>query len=146
MTPTWLNTKPPIFTNSGSTIASYSPVFSRLEFDLGARVSKRMDANSATGVAGFMITDRASKVTIDPEAVAEATKAIWGDLEAATARQITALIGAQTGNKFQGQFEGVSEAVSYGDRTGIRTNQISYNVERATIDATESAAFQLKFY
>ncbi len=144
--PTWLNTKPAIFTNSGSTVAAYSPVFSKLEFDLGATVSKRLDANSTTGVAGFMITDRASKVTIDPEAVAEATNPVWGDLEAATARLITAKIGAQTGNKFQGAFEGVSESVGYGDRSGIRTNSISYMVERATIDAAESAAFQLKFF
>ncbi len=143
---TWLNTKPPVFISSGSTIASYSPVFSRLEFDLGATVSKRLDANSATGVAGFMITDRASKVTIDPESVAEATNPIWGDLEAATARLITGKIGTQAGNKFQGAFEGVSEAVAYGERSGIRTQSISYMVERATIDAAESAAFQLKFY
>lgn len=144
--PTWLNTKPPIFVSSGSTIAAYSPVFQKIDFDLGASVTKRLDANAATGVAGFMITDRASKVTIDPESVAEATNPIWGDLEASTARQITAKIGTQSGNKFQGQFEGVSESVAYGERSGVRTQGISYMVERATIDATEAAAFQLKFF
>ncbi len=90
-----------------------------------------------------MITDRDSKVTIDPESVAESTNPIWGDLEAATARAITGKIGTQTGNKFQLTAEGVSESVGYGDRSGIRTQSISYHVERATLDAAESATLAL---
>jgi hypothetical protein len=148
--PTWLNTKPPIFVNSGSTItsspaATFSPVFQKLDFDYGAKVTKRIDANSGNGVAGFMITDRAPSVTIDPESVAESTHPIYGDLHDATARSIVAKIGSDTGNKFQATFEGVSKTVAQGDRSGIRTSEIAYDIERAQISDAESTAFQLKF-
>lgn len=146
---TWLNTVPPLFTTSGSKIsnggAGFSPVFQSVTFDLGAKVDKREDANSANGVAGFIISDRAPKVTIDPEGVAEASHPIWGDLTAATARTITAALGTATGNKCSLSFVGVSQAVTYGDRVGIRTQHIDYAVERALLSDTPGSELQLKF-
>lgn len=142
---TWLNTKPPIFQNTGSTVDAFSPVFQKLDFDLGNKIDKREDANSANGVAGFIITDRTPKCTIDPESVAEATNPVWGDLTAATSRTITALIGTQAGNKFAAIFKAVSESVAYGDRTGIRTTGINYAIEKALIGDTAGSQFQLKF-
>lgn len=142
----FLNTKPPVFQNSGSTVDSYSPVFSKIEFDLGNQVQRRDDANAATGVRGFLIVGRDSKLSIDPESVAEATCPIWTDLEEAKSRTITAKIGTVGGNKFQGTFTGVSQAVSYGDRSNIRTTPIDYSIERATLSTDAGAEFQLKFY
>lgn len=144
--PTWLDTKPPVFINSGSTVDSYSPVFQKLDFDLGNSIVRRDDGNATTGVRGFLITARDSKCSIDPESVAEATNPVWGDLENATARTITGKIGTQTGNKFQAAFQGVSQAVAYGDRSNIRTTQIDYSIERAAISTAVGGEFQLKFY
>jgi len=144
--PAWLNTKPPVFINSGSTVGSYSPVFQKLEFDLGNQIVTRQDANATTGIRGFMIGDRQAKCSIDPESVAEATHPIWGDLYAATARSIVGKVGTVAGNKFQGTFAGVSEAVAYGDRSGIRTQAINYSIERALISDAISTEFALKFY
>lgn len=144
--PSWLNTKPPIFVNSGSTVDSFTPVFQKIEIDLGAKTTKREDANSSAGVAGFLITDRLSKCTIDPESVAEATSPIWGDLANSTPRTITAAIGTQTGNKFQAALKCLSEAVAYGDRGGIRTQQINYSVERVNLSDVPGSELQLKFF
>lgn len=144
--PTWLNTKPPIFVSSGSTVDSFTPIFQKLDFDLGNAVVRRDDANSAYGMAGAVVTARDSKVSIDPESVAEATSPIWGDIENATSRTITCKIGSQTGNKFQGLFVGVSQNLAYGERTGIRTTQIDYSIERANPGDAANAEFQLKFF
>lgn len=142
----FLNTKPPEFVNSGSMVDSYSPVFTKIEFDLGNQIVRRDDANASRGVRGFLITSRDSKLTIDPESVAEATHPIWTDLEESKIRTITAKVGTLSGNRFQGTFTAVSQAVSYGDRNGIRTLPIDYSIERATIDTAAGNEFQLKFY
>jgi hypothetical protein len=144
--PSWLNTKPPLFVNSGSTVGSFSPVFQKLDFDLGNQIQRRDDANAVAGVKGFLITGRDPKCSIDPESVAEATHPIWEDLNSATARTITAALGTQSGNRFQAVFAGVSQAVAYGDRNGSRTQQIDYSIERPNISDAEGSEFQLKFY
>lgn len=143
--PVFLNTTPPVFENSGSTIDSFSPTFTKLDFDLGTTVSKREDANSVNGVAGFLITNRVSKLTIDPESVAEATDPIWADLAGGVTRTITGKIGTLTGNQIQLTCKGISESVSYGDRSGIRTQPISYSVERLASD-TPGSQIALKFF
>ena len=143
--PVFLNTTPPVFVNSATTLGSFSHLFTKLDFDLGCKVTKREDGNSANGVAGFLITNRVSKATIDPESVAEATDPIWGDLFAATPRIITGLIGTQSGNKISLVVKGVSETVTYGDRSGIRTQNISYSIERAASD-TPGSQIALKFF
>ncbi len=144
--PTWLNTTPPIFVNSGSTVGAYSPVFQSLNFDLGNSIARRDDANATTGVRGFLKINRDSKLTIDPESVAEATSPFWADLAAGTPRTITGLLGTQSGNKFSATFAGVPQGVGYGDRSGIRTQPIDYSIERANLSDAPGAEFQLKFY
>jgi len=145
ITPTWLDTKPPVFINAGAAavIDSYAGVFSKLDFDLANTVTRRDDANTSGGVKGFLITSRDSKCSIDPESVAEATNPVFGDLEGGTARTIHATFGSQTGNTCQGYFTGVSQAVDNGDRNGIRTNTISYSIERTNISSTVGSEFQL---
>ena len=142
---TFLNTKPAIFTSSASTVDSFSPVFQKLDFDLGNKVDQRLDANSTNGVAGFLITDRTPKAAIDPESVAEATSPIWGDLSASTTRTITANIGTQSGNKFSAILKGVSEAVAYADRQGIRIQNINYSLERQNLTDVGGNMLALKF-
>jgi len=142
----WLATIPPLFTSSGTTVGSFSPVFDKIDFDLGNTISRREDANSTNGVKGFIITAREPKLSINPESVLEGSHTIWGDLMETTARTITAVVGSLSGNRFQISATGISQAVKYGDRSGSRTQEIEYAVERATLDATAGNEFQLKFY
>jgi hypothetical protein len=140
---TWLDTKPPL--SSSGSVDSFTPVFTKLDVDLGNKLSRRDDANSANGVKGFLITDRDSNLTIDPESVAEATHPIWADLAGGAQRQISGLSGAQTGNIIALTFSCVSKGVSYGDRSGIRTQSIDYSIERSNISDSPGAEFQLAF-
>lgn len=143
---TLLDCKPPLFGSAGATVGSWSPVFKTLNFDLGNAVVRREDAQSTNGIKGFIVSNRASKVTIDPEAVVEATHPIWGDLETPTSRTITALLGTVSGNKVQLTCKGESEAVSYGDRNNIRINNITYDLVRAALSDALGGLFQLKFF
>jgi hypothetical protein len=134
-----------VFTNTGSTIGAYSPVFSKMDFDLCLKVDVREDGNSVNGIAGFLITDRKPKVTIDPESVAEGTNPVWANLFSNASETVIGKIGTQGGNTVQLTVVAVSESVSYGDRSGIRTAQISLSVERANVSDTPGSEVQLKF-
>jgi len=143
---TFLNTKPPIFVSTNTFVGPFGPVFSKLDADLGNKLSRREDANSTTGVKGFLVTDRDSNMSIDPESVAEGTHPIWADLAGGVSRLIAAgPIGTQTGNKMLLNFNGVSKGVAYGDRSGIRTQSIDYSIERANISDSPGTEFKLQF-
>lgn len=143
---TWLATKPPLFRSATATVGSWSPVFRSLTFDLQNNIVRRDDANHATGVRGFVITDRNPRVTIDPETVLEATHPIFGDLYASTSRTISALLGSTGGNKVQLTCVGESVSAAYGDANQVRTNQIEYELCRAALGDTPYSEFALKFF
>jgi hypothetical protein len=109
-------------------------------------VAKREDANSLTGVKGFLITNRDSKCSIDPESITETTRALWEELRAGTQRTLQCIIGTEVGNRVLVQATVVATGVSYGDRAGIRTQPVSYSIERATLDTGVGAEIALKFY
>jgi hypothetical protein len=81
--------------NSGSTFDVYSPVFSKLDFDLAQKVVRRDDANSTDGVKGFIIADRDTKASFNPESVAEATHPFWADLKSGKVKTLTAKVGSE---------------------------------------------------
>jgi hypothetical protein len=143
---TFLSTLPPLFSSATSVIGSYSPVFRKLEFDLGNQIVRRDDANSVDGIQGFIIPDRAPSCTIDPESGTEATHPIWGDLSASTSRTISATLGSLGGNKCMATFIGESVSAPYGEANGIRTNTIKYDMTRALLSDTAGQLFQLKFF
>lgn len=147
--PTWLNTVPPIFISSGSQIGATSPIFQKLELDLGNTVTERQDANSTDGMKGFLVTDRASKATIDPESVAVATSNFWDDLYSVVNRTVIARIGLAaaggSGNRMNLTLVGEPEQEAYGDRSGNRTHQINYELCRANNSDTVNSELQLKF-
>lgn len=146
ITPTWLPTKPPIWTSSSSVVDAISHVMQKFDLDLGNKIVKREDANSTDGVKGFINVDRESKCSIDPESVLEATHPIWADLATPTKRTIIAKIGSVTGNKCWITVVAVSQDVSYGDRGGMRTQAINYSIVKALMTDTNGAELQLKFF
>lgn len=143
---TWLATKPPLFRASTATVGSWSPVFRTLTFDLGNNVVRRDDGNATAGVRGFVITGRNPRLTIDAEAVVEATHPILGDLYASTSRSIAATLGSQGGNKVNLTCVGESIAAPYGDANEIVTHGIEYELCRAALSDTANSEFALKFF
>jgi len=143
--PTWLATKPPLVENLTTIIGIADLTVSKIDFDLGNNIQRRPCVTGPYGQRGFVITDRTPKLSIDPEAVTEATHPIWGDIEAATARSVRGSYGADAGNKVSILITGVPSSVGYGDRTGLRTNTIDFVAERASFAAAAGNEFQLHF-
>jgi len=61
-------------------------------------IATRFDMNAASGIKGFVITDRKGKGIWNPEAFAIATYDIWTDWINATLRQLSLVVGSGAGN------------------------------------------------
>lgn len=143
---TLLATKPPLFGSASLTVGSFAAIIKTLTFDLGNQVVRREDANAANGIKGFAVVNRMMKVTIDPETVTEAAQPWFGDFQTPTSRTITWTLGSVGGNKALFSAVGESEAISYGDRSGLRTNQITYDLVRAALSDAANGLFSVKFF
>lgn len=143
---TFLQTKPPLCSSGTATVGSWTPVFRKLDFDLGNNVARREDIHASDGVKGFLIAERKPKLSIDPESVVEATHPIWGDLTASTSRTITAAIGTTAGNRMQLAFIGESIAAPYADVNGVRGHNLEYEATRALLSDAAGNLVALKFY
>jgi len=142
---TWLNTKPPVFQSSTSVIDAYAPTFTKLDFDLGNTITQRDDGTAANGIKGFLITDRKSSLTIDPESVTEATKPLWANLAASTSATVSATVGSQAGNEAKLTCTGEPVDVSYSDDKGLRRQPIKFEINRPTIGTTPGSEIALQF-
>ena len=110
-------TIPPRFLSALTSLAAYDVVFETISFDIQNQIAKRVDANSATGIKEWLITQRAPKGNIDPEMVAVATKDLWGLWSASTQAAIMSTIGSAVGNKCVITApKAVLDVPSYGDR------------------------------
>lgn len=145
--PTFLDTKPALFINSGSSYDAWSgAVFTKLDFDLANVITRRDDAQATDGVRGFLITDRAPKASLDPESIAEATHPIWADLKTAKIKTLIGKIGSATGNRMDVTLSTRQRSVAYADRNGNRIQNVQLDVQRSALSTTIGNEFQLKFY
>jgi hypothetical protein len=143
---TWLNTVPPLFRAATATMGAFSPVFRTLTLDLGNNVVRRDSGNATLGVVGFVITSRNPRLTIDPEATTEASKAIFAELAASTSQTISATLGSASGNKVLLTAVGEITDAPYGDANEIINHSVDFEICRAELDDTANDEFQLKFF
>lgn len=138
----WLETKPPVVGQaSGFTIDSYiTSVISKLDFKLGNSVVRRDSLNSADGIKGFIITNRASKLTADPESVKEATHPFWADWRTPVVKTIVATVapatGSDTGNKVVLGCKARLDKINYSDSNGRRIQNFDASCAQATLAST----------
>lgn len=139
--------KPPLFVSAGTlTWGSYTPIIEGCDFDLGNVIGMRPDPTQATGIKGFVITDRSITGSINPEQVAEATQPFWADWRTPTLRTLTALLGSTAGNKFQFTATCQLTDVTPGDRNGVMIHQAKFDVVKTNIGTTNGAEFALKMF
>lgn len=144
---TWLDTKPPLFVNSGTTLDAWSgAVFDELTFDLGNDIQRRDDAQATSGVRGFMIADRNSRGTMNPESVAEATHPVWADLAAGKLKTLIGKIGSQSGNRLDATLTLKQTKVAYEDKSGNRIAKLDFSVRRSGLSTALGNELLLKFY
>jgi len=137
--------KPPLWV-SGSTLTwgSYTPIISKLDFDLGNEIGMRQDPTQATGIKGFLIGSRKIIGSFDPEAVAEATQPWFADWRTPTLRTLTAVLGSTAGNKFTFTSTCLIRSLNYSDRNQVRVHSVNFDVVKTDIGTTNGNEFQLK--
>lgn len=118
----------PIVWNTASfTFNSIACTIAKFEFDLGNSVTKRIDANAASGVGAYIISGRETKGAFDPEATALSTFNPWTDFSAQTARAIVCMVGTVAKSIIQiDVFRCVLEQPKYADRDNILTHDIAW--------------------
>lgn len=138
--------KPPQWVSSSFTWGSYAPIVSKLDFDLGNVIGMRQDPTQATGIKGFLITDRKISGSFNPESVAEATQPWFSDWRTPTLRTLTAVLGSTAGNKFTFTATGVIRNINYADRNQVRIHNVALDVVRTAITTANGDEFQLKMH
>ncbi len=81
------------------TIDGTSPSLSKLEFDIANNVQERPDMTAQNGIAGFMITGRKAKGSIDPECTTVAGYDFLNKAYNGTQFAMSATIGSTAGNR-----------------------------------------------
>ncbi len=118
-----LATAPPVFDGSVLTYGTYSPIFERMEIDMGVALSPR---RSGSNPLSYYVTDREPTFSIDPEVVSEATQAFFGDWAADTERVIDVVIGSSAGNRARIYVPEMQlNEVADGERESIVTHGLS---------------------
>ncbi len=129
---------PPIFRSAAFNmygIGAANAIIENLSVDIGNVISKRPDANAASGMRRYFISDREAKGECDPEVIALATYNPWTLWDSATAGAITATIGSSAGNRILVDMPNVVKDVpKYGDRETMLTYGISF-VAKPTLTA-----------
>jgi hypothetical protein len=144
---TWLNTKPPLCGGANTlTLDGWAAsITANLELKLGNQLTMCEDLNSSNGIKRFLITDRDSKGSIDPESEKEADHAVWASWKAGSSLQIIATVGTQTGNKFKATLQAMRDKVTYEDRNQKRIQKIDFSCLGDTPSFTPGNEVQLVF-
>lgn len=121
--PVYPTVLPPIFRSASLALDGYAAVIDAFSLDLGNSITSRPDANSATGILEYYVSDRKVSGEIDPEAVALATKDFWSMWQASLAVAFTATIGQVAANRCVVAGPKVAiDDLKYGDRD----NRLTY--------------------
>lgn len=121
----------PIICNQlGFTYSSWGGVIEELMLDIGNVVSLQKDVNAANnGVGQYFISNRESKGSMNPEAVALGTLNPWDIWDQTTAANIALDITASAGNDFGITVTGANiEIPKYGNRENVLTWELGFNI------------------
>lgn len=115
-------TPPPVFRSALFAIDGFSAIIETLKIDLKGEITKRTDANAATGILKYFMKERQMSAEIDPEVPDFATKDFWGMWQSAENVVMTATIGQTAGNRCVISAPNAQiDDVKYADRENILT-------------------------
>ena len=133
LSPTFPTEKPIRFASASMLFGAISPYWQprvkEFTLDLGNKVTLVPSQYDATGYTYACITDRITTGTLDPEAELVSTRAVHA-LWLAHASTVLAMDLGSTGNAYTLDIASLdwSDAPSPGDRDGIRTETLKFNV------------------
>lgn len=99
VTGTFNQTMPPVFRAAALTFHDYAAVIENLKIDAGNEITRRVDANAATGILEYFVGDRKVTGEIDPEVPALSDKNFWTLLTSGAKGLFTCTIGQSAGNR-----------------------------------------------
>ncbi len=138
-TPNIYQTQPPVLESACVDLGSpslFNPIIQSISVNMNNTVSPRMDPCSSYAIKGFVIGDRDTNGSYNPEATLLSDFDWWADYTAKTERLLEAQVGTTTGQICEISIpKSVIREMPYGERETFRTFEISYTAaESATGD------------
>ena len=145
----FFTTVPPVFMGVGFMMNrglanTFNPILSSFELTMANGVTMRKDANSANGLVGALITDRAPTMKFNPEFMTKADYDIFGDLFTGNPVTVDLSIGSVAGNTVAiltdaAQYDTVGDT----DSNGVATADVDLTLHTPT--TTGDDEFELLF-
>lgn len=131
VTPTLVQTRPPLVESLGLAIGSYAPSgINEISLSLGNSVGRDDCVNAAEGLDGFSINDRVAKGSVDPKAESLNTFNPIAAWKSGTLARFSFLLGNTAGNRIYVEAPQIQYTeVPYGDREGRVTNQLGFEMK-----------------
>jgi hypothetical protein len=127
LSPTFPTVIPPVFANSTFTLGAYAPILSQFDLTPGNEVTMRESgaAGDTLGYRAAAIVGRKPSLTLDPEAVAVATKD-WRALTAASTQLALSIVIGSTANNIITIASSTCQVTgsSRGNRNGLMIDQL----------------------
>lgn len=141
ITPNPQTSLPPIAQSASLSMSGgYSAKVESVSIALNNTITERPDINSAEGLFGFDITARKPSVSMNPEAVLEATNTFWADWAANTAAELSFTIGSDSNNSVWFRAPKViTTSNQYTDRDGL----LLYDYNGALINSSTTGDDEL---
>ena len=131
--PTFDTTIPEIVKGTTTTFGAYAAIIEKINLKFGNKVVERTSMNEAEGVLAFMVGDRNPTGIMTCEAVlrAESNGDFWSYFNSSTTKALSLVLGATAGNIVTITADScVLFAPKYGDREGMRTMDIEFQMAR----------------
>lgn len=137
LTPTYPTAAPLRFASSTVTFDSVAKKVANVTFDAGNTVILREDASTAAGYSTALVTDRAPRITANPESVLVATDTPYADWIANTTAEFSVLLDGPSDSTLEiqalsAQYMNVQE----GERNGMVTDEAEWMCTKADISGT----------
>lgn len=129
-TPTHETIAPLLWKNANFVYNSVATlVIDELTLDIGNTISKRVDANNATGISRYYINQREVKGTMNPEKVALTTLNPWTIYDASTSANLETKPTGTAGNLVEVVATSlILEPPKYGNRENVLNWDLSFSV------------------
>lgn len=117
---------PPAFLGASFALDGVNFLVEKVELDFANVLALRPDPNCPSGTHSVLITGRKPKITLDPEMMLAATKDIWTMWKTGATGYLACAMGSTPGNIINwGAQHFQIETVKYGERSGVRTNNLT---------------------
>ena len=143
---TYDSTVPVIVKGTTTTFGSYSAIIEKLLLKFGNSVVERTSMNATEGILAFIIGNRRPSGIMTCEAILRATSNadFWSYFHSGTSKALSMVLGATAGNIVTITAPAcILSAPKYGDRDGLRTFDIEFQMARSAAAGNDEMTITL---